>query len=113
MDTTNINQHLKVAIIKDSKVVDCVIMESLDENIVNFLLEKNNADSYLDVTNMLEVSIGSIVLDNKVFPFKHPEMESFIWDSEENCWKPPVPKPETGNWVWSEDVVNWVEPTPE
>ena len=113
MDITNVNEHLKIAIIKDLKVVDCVIMEFLDESIINFLIEKNNADSYLDATDTLEVSIGSIVLNNKVLPFKNPQMESFIWDSEQNCWKPPVPKPETGNWVWSEDVVDWVEPTTE
>lgn len=109
MNTTNINQHLKIAIIKDSKVVDCIIMESLDESIINFLIEKNNADSYLDATNSLEVSVGSIVLDNKILPIKSRETESFIWDSEENCWKPPVPKPETGLWTWDETMVNWVE----
>jgi hypothetical protein len=109
MNTTNINEHLKIAIIKNSKVIDCVIMESIDESIINFLIEKNDADSYLDVTDTLEVSIGSIVLGNKVLPFKGSNMDSFIWDSEENCWKPPVPKPETGLWTWDETVVNWVE----
>jgi hypothetical protein len=113
MDITNINAHLKIAIIKDLKVVDCVIMESLDESVINFLIEKYNADSYLDATDTLEVSIGSIVLNNKVLPFKSPEIASFIWDSEENCWKPPVSKPETGMWIWDETVVNWVEPTTE
>ena len=70
MDITNVNEHLKIAIIKDLKVVDCVIMEFLDESIINFLIEKNNADSYLDATDTLEVSIGSIVLNNKVLPLK-------------------------------------------
>lgn len=37
------------------------------------------------------------------------EYPSWIIDTENYIWKPPVPKPDSGLWEWDEETLSWKE----
>lgn len=41
------------------------------------------------------------------------EYASWIIDTSNYTWVPPVSKPDSGMWVWDEDTVSWKEYNPE
>ena len=41
------------------------------------------------------------------------EFESWIIDTSNYTWIPPVPKPDSGIWVWDEETISWKEQDPE
>lgn len=41
------------------------------------------------------------------------EFPSWIIDTENYIWIPPVPKPDSGTWIWDEETISWKEYDPE
>lgn len=108
MDTTNVFNNKKFAILKDDLVVNVVLLNNEDESILSTIIEQENATSFLDVTNNIHVGVGSYLVNNEVTSVKPQITPSWVWDSEVQAWVAPIPKPE-GSWDWNEELQEWYE----
>lgn len=42
-------------------------------------------------------------------PPRPEEYPSWIIDTENYVWTPPIPKPDSGLWIWDESTISWIE----
>lgn len=108
-DVTNLYNNKKYAIVKNNKVVDCVLIHPDDvDDMLPTAIELHQADEAIEVTGTLNwLGVGCVKYDNI---WRHPRVnDSWVWG--ESDWEAPIPKPE-GNFMWSEPLLNWI-PIPE
>jgi hypothetical protein len=108
MDTTNVFNNKKFAILKNDLVVNVILLETEDESILSTIIEQENATSYLDVTENIYVGVGSYLVNNEITAVKPQSTPSAVWDSELKAWVPPIPSPGI-NWEWDEELQEWHE----
>lgn len=93
------------ALIKDDKVVNVIIAESIQ------IAEEVSALECVEISEDNIPWIGFLRKnDNWVKPAPFPS-----WQLDENFdWQPPIPMPETGGlWIWNEELGDWEEVAPE
>jgi len=108
-DVTNVFNNKKYAIVKDNKVVDCVLIHADDvESMLPTAIEVNQADEAIEVIDELAWLGVGCVKDNNIW--RHPKAyDSWVWGSQD--WEAPVPKPE-GEHIWNEIMLSWI-PIPQ
>ena len=108
-DVTNVFNNAKYAIVKDNKVVDCVLIHPNDvEVMLPTAIALHNADEAVEVTGELSWLGVDAVKDNSVWR-PAPSHKGWVWG--DNGWEAPTPKPE-GNHLWNEILLKWI-PIPE
>lgn len=108
-DVTNVFNNKKYAIVKDNKVVDCVLIHPDNvESMLPTAIAVNQADEAIEVIGQLNwLGVNCVKYDNVWRPAR--VYDSWVWDDGD--WKAPTPKPE-GNYVWVEELLQW-SPIPE
>ena len=108
-DVTNVYNNKKYAIVKDNKVIDCVLVNTDDvESILPGIVEFKQADEAIEMIGEFDWLGIDCIKDNGVWRPRKP-YDSWVWDGQD--WTAPVLKPE-GNHVWNENLLIWV-PIPE
>jgi hypothetical protein len=104
-DVTNVFNNKKIAIVKDNKIIDCVLIHPDDvETILPNVIEKHQADESIEIAGELSWLGVGCVKDNGVW---RPTKTFTGWVWGENGWEAPTPKPE-GNYAWNNDSAQWV-----
>lgn len=114
MDTTNIHENLKVAIIKNNIVVNIVLINQNNlTDVIDSVILMHEADTYkvLEKNNdsYFNVGIYHTFENEKFYPPK--PYNSWVWNEENNLWESPIgPMPlNEKNYEWDDNMVNWVE----
>lgn len=103
-DISNLFNNKKYAIIKNNKIIDCVLIHPDDvETILPNAIELHQADETIEITGQLSWLGVGCIKDDGVWRMSKP-YDSWVWDGEN--WTAPVPKPE-GNHIWNEALLLW------
>ena len=105
-DVTNVFNNKKYAIVKDNKVVDCVLIHPDDvESMLPTAIEVNQANEAIEVIGELAWLGVGCVKDNNIWRHSKGGYDSWVWGNGD--WEAPIPKPE-GNYIWNEDLIQWI-----
>lgn len=109
IDITNAHNNKKFAFIKNSIVVDIIIIPLNDNEIVETVKELKNADYYIEVPNDDHIpNIGSPVIDGVIYDTK--EYDSWIANPLTRSWEPPIPRPDNDSfYLWNEESKSWIK----
>ena len=119
-NTTNVFNNLKIAVIKDTKVIDIILVNSDDfENVKQDFLNHYQANNLVIIdqncNECCRVTIYGFYDGTRFYPEK--PFESWVWNTEENDWVSPAGKSpgvlgQPGGWEWNEELLQWEDKTP-
>lgn len=97
----------------DNILVGHAVVNDNDLSILNTLIPFFNAESAYRMDLTQEVAaVHSTFWNGTRFIHASPH-PSWVWNEEENRWKPPFDGPSDDKYYeWDESIVNWVEATP-